>query len=46
MLLETYREGQKELHCVFVELEYLRVLQHMCEDRKTMARCTVGVTDR
>lgn len=68
MLIEKYREGQRELHCVFVDLEkaydrvpreelwycmrkagvaekYVRVVQDMYEDCKTVVRCAVGVTE-
>ncbi|XP_062865903.1 uncharacterized protein LOC134328668 [Trichomycterus rosablanca] len=68
MLMEKYREGQKELHCVFVDLEkaydrvsreelwccmrksgvvekYVRLVQDMYEDSRTVVRCAVGVTD-
>jgi hypothetical protein len=68
MLIEKYREGQKELHCVFVDLEkaydrvpreelwycmrksgvtekYVRVVQDMYKDCKTVVRCAVGVTE-
>ena len=68
MLIEKYREGQRELHCVFVDLEkaydrvpreelwycmrksgvtekYVRVVQDMYVDCKTVVRCAVGVTE-
>ena len=68
MLIEKYREGQKELNCVFVDLEkaydrvpreelwycmrkseipekYVRVVQDMYEDCKTVVSCAIGVTE-
>jgi exonuclease III len=68
MLIEKYRECQRELHCVFVDLEkaydrvpreelwycmrksgvpekYVRAVQDMYEDCKTVVKCAVGVTE-
>ena len=65
MLMEKYKEGQKELHCVFVDLKkaygrvpreelwycmrksgmakkYVRLVQDMYEESKTVVRCAVG----
>ena len=67
ILMEKYREGQRELHCAFVDLEkaynrvlqeelwyclrksgiakkYVRLVQHMYEEGKTVVRCAVETT--
>ena len=68
MLMEKYREGQRELHCVFVDLEkaydrvpreelcyymkksgimekYVRFVQDIYEESKTVVRCEIGTTE-
>ncbi|KAK3511475.1 hypothetical protein QTP70_008958 [Hemibagrus guttatus] len=54
ILMEKYRDGQKELHYVFVDLEkaydrvsdkYVRVVQDMYERSRTVVRCAVGQTE-
>ena len=67
-LVEKYREGQKDLHCIFIDLEkaydrvprqevwnclrlkdveekYIRIIQDMYKDSKTLVRCAAGDTD-
>ena len=67
-LVEKYREGQKNLHCIFIDLEkaydrvprqevwnclrlkeveekYIRIIQDMYKDSKTLVRCAAGDTD-
>ena len=68
MLMEKHREGQRELHCVFVNLEkaydrvsreelwycmrksgmaekYVRLVQDIYEESKTLLRCAVRITE-
>ena len=68
MLMEKHREGQRELHCVFVNLEkaydrvsreelwycmrksgmaekYMRLVQDIYEESKTLVRCAVRITE-
>ena len=67
-LVEKYREGQEDLHCIFIDLEkaydrvprqemwdclrmkdveekYIRIIQDMYKDSKTLVRCAAGDTD-
>ena len=67
-LVEKYREGQEDLHCIFINLEkaydrvlrqkvcdflwmkdieekYMRIIQDIYKDSKTLVRCAAGDTD-